>query len=140
MMERSEGSSFAAAVEDSDTVKRSLREAVTLMHQNNYVHGDLRQQNILVVNDKVHILIGLIQRTLQLILQNPELNMDEHCKWHPMSNLEERYLKSMTRTKLTPSAILISTEHSNYINSSQSISLACIDPLYKYLTCQLSIF
>ena len=55
MLERSEGSSFAAAAEVSDTVKRSLREAVILMHQNNYVHGDLRQQHILNVNDKVHI-------------------------------------------------------------------------------------
>ena len=81
VMEQSEGTSFTAEV--SQTVKQSLRNAVDLMHQNNYVHGDLRQQNILIVSDTVHIVDFDWADTEDAATYPPEVNMNEECYWHP---------------------------------------------------------
>ncbi len=36
----------------SDKAKQSLKTAVKKMHESNYVHGDLREQNIMVMDDE----------------------------------------------------------------------------------------
>ena len=79
----------------SQTVKNSLRNAVRLMHENNYVHGNLQQHNILVVNDKVHILDFDWADTDGTAAYPPELNMDRlMCNGDPNVKPGEKILKS----------------------------------------------
>ena len=40
----------------SDIVKKDLKEAIDEMHAADYVHGDLRPQNVLVVNNTIRVL------------------------------------------------------------------------------------
>ena len=52
VMEKVEGVPISTP---SSVIKESLRTAIQLMHDQGYVHGDLRPQNILVVADRVCI-------------------------------------------------------------------------------------
>lgn len=64
----------------STQVKESLEKAHTVLHSNEYVHGDLRPQNILVVGDTVLILDfdwAGVQGTARY---SKELNMEN--AWH----------------------------------------------------------
>ena len=67
----------------NDGVKQSLKRAVDLMHEKNYVHGDLRSQNIFIVNETVRILDFDWADTEGTAEYPPELNMSSHCNWHP---------------------------------------------------------
>ena len=73
VMEKLDGEHVAIDTDSiSDGVKQSLKRDVDLMHEKNYVHGDLQPQNILIMNETVRILDfdWLIQRILLNILQN----------------------------------------------------------------------
>ena len=54
IMEKIYGSMLNSPV--SAEVKMALKMAVEVMHAKNFVHGDLRPQNILVVDNKVRLL------------------------------------------------------------------------------------
>ena len=54
IMEKIYGSMLNSPV--SAEVKMALKTAVEVMHAKNFVHGDLRPQNILVVDNKVRLL------------------------------------------------------------------------------------
>ena len=54
VMAKVEGSPLQLTVDKP--VKESFKQVVTKMHEESYVHGDLRPQNILVVNDRVCVL------------------------------------------------------------------------------------
>ena len=60
-----------------------MKRAVDLMHEINYVHGDLRPLNILIVNDTARILDFDWADTENTAEYPPELNMSSHCNWHP---------------------------------------------------------
>lgn len=53
-MEKIYGSMLNSPV--SAEMKMALKMAVEVMHAKNFVHGDLRPQNILVVDNKVRLL------------------------------------------------------------------------------------
>jgi serine/threonine protein kinase len=78
----------------NDRVKQSLKGAVNLMHEKNYVHGDLRSQNILIVNDTVRILDFDWADTEDTAEYPPELNMSSYCNWHPDVEPGGKILKS----------------------------------------------
>ena len=69
-------------VHPSNEVKQSLKKAVELMHKHNYVHCDLRPQNILVVDETVCILDFDWADKEGTATYSQELNMDSKCNWH----------------------------------------------------------
>ena len=79
VMDKLKGCSIT--LDDSDTVKRSLWEAVEIMHKARYVHGDLRPQNLLLVNERVYIVDFDWADTEGIATYPPELSTK--CDWHP---------------------------------------------------------
>ena len=80
VMEKLNGHSiFTTTVSESD-IKRSLRTAVELMHGNNYVHGDLRPQNFLIVDRSIRVLDFDWADKENTATYPPELN--ENSAWH----------------------------------------------------------
>ena len=69
--------------QSSEEVKFSLKTAVERMHGSNYVHGDLRPQNILVVGEKVCILDFDWANDESRARYPPELTVNEDYNWHP---------------------------------------------------------
>lgn len=57
----------------STQVNESLKKALTVLHSNEYAHGDLRPQNILVVGDTVDFDWAGVQETARY---SKELNME----------------------------------------------------------------
>ena len=80
VMEKIEGSRLELTVDEP--VKKSLEEAVKTMHEEGYVHGDLRRQNILVVDNTVRILDFDWAGKYPMARYPKELNMSSNCNWH----------------------------------------------------------
>ncbi len=71
------------SVSFSDKAKQSLKKAVEKMHESNYVHGDLREQNITVVDDEtVRILDFDWADTEDIATYPPEINISYQNTWH----------------------------------------------------------
>ena len=80
VMEKLNGDSILTTAVSECDIKHSLRAAVDLMHRKNYVHGDLRPQNLLIVDRSVHILDFDWADTENTATYPPELN--ENSAWH----------------------------------------------------------
>ena len=101
VMDKLEGHSITETTDVSDKVKQSLRKAVNLMHEKNYVHGDLRPQNMLIVDETVCILDFDWADTEGTATYPPELNMDSDCNWHPGVKPEGKILKEHDTYQIT---------------------------------------
>ena len=80
VMEKLEGCSITTDV--SENVKQSLRKVGNLLQENNYVHGDLRPQNLLIMDETVRVLDFDWADTEGITTYPPELSMNEKCNWH----------------------------------------------------------
>ena len=65
----------------STSVRDSLMEALDLMDRNNYVHGDFRKQNILVVNNRACI-VDFDWAGIE-VNYPPELQISREHNWDP---------------------------------------------------------
>ena len=64
----------------SPQVKKALEDVLCIMHGKGFVHGDLRPQNILVVNDTIRILDFDWAGREGVVRYPNELNIS--CNWH----------------------------------------------------------
>ncbi len=79
VMEKTNGATIPLTV--TKPIKESLKKAVCLMHEKGYVHGDLRPQNILVVDDNtVRIVDFDWAGEYPNARYSRQLNMQ--CEWH----------------------------------------------------------
>ncbi len=82
-MEKIEGDPIPLTV--TEITKQSLNKAMCLMHKEGYVHGDLRPQNILVVEDKtVRVIDFDCAGEYPNARYSNQLNME--CDWHSEVN------------------------------------------------------
>ena len=78
-MEKVEGHRVTESL--TEKTKESLMKAVGVMHEEKYVHGDLRPQNILVVKDNTVRIVDFDWADKEHMARYPaELNMA--CNWH----------------------------------------------------------
>ena len=83
----------------TEPLRKTLNKAVDLMHAQNYVHGDLRLQNILVVQQSICLvdLTGLESVVQQDIPRNCLRGKMADGTW--MSNVEDLLKKNMIHTR-----------------------------------------
>ena len=66
-----------------NTTKASLKEAIDILHQNNFVHGDCRPQNIMMTSDdKVCLLDFDWAGTVGSAYYPSDINLSSTCGWH----------------------------------------------------------
>ena len=83
VMKKVDGTAVSYLTSVSQETKNGLKEVLRVLHSANFVHGDLRPQNILVTGDQHVCVIDFDWAGLAGEAHYPsDINLDPSCGWH----------------------------------------------------------
>lgn len=86
-------------INNTEEIAKSLAEVVAKMHDNSIIHGDITTGNIIVKNEKIHLIdFGLSQTTEKIEDKAVDIHLLKQAINSKHPNISEKFIKTFQET------------------------------------------